>query len=62
MPPVTREMLASYLDDALSERETAEVEQQLRQSDTLRQQLRAADAGARSRRALASAPSGAAIA
>src|SRR5262249_28665494 len=40
MTPVTREVLASYLDDALSERQTSEVEQQLRQSDTLRQQLR----------------------
>jgi hypothetical protein len=40
MMSVTREMLASYLDDALSDRQTAEVEQQLRQSETLRQQLR----------------------
>jgi hypothetical protein len=40
MSLVTREVLASYLDDALSERQTADVEQQLRQSDTLRQQLR----------------------
>jgi hypothetical protein len=40
MTLVTREVLASYLDDALSERQTADVEQQLRQSDTLRQQLR----------------------
>ena len=40
MTPVTREVLASYLDDALSERQTADIEQQLRQSDTLRQQLR----------------------
>ena len=40
MTPVTREVLACYLDDALSERQTAEVEQQLRQSDTLRLQLR----------------------
>src|SRR5260370_15063550 len=37
---ITREGLASYLDDALSERQTADVEQQLRLSDTLRQQLR----------------------
>jgi hypothetical protein len=37
---ITREVLASYLDDALSERQTADVEQQLRLSDTLRQQLR----------------------
>jgi hypothetical protein len=40
MKPVTREVLAAYLDDALSDRLTAEVEQQLRQSETLRQQLR----------------------
>jgi hypothetical protein len=40
MTPVTREVLASYLDDALSERQTADVEQQLRQSDAIRQQLR----------------------
>lgn len=40
MKEFTREVLASYLDDALSERQTADVEQQLRQSDTLRQQLR----------------------
>ena len=40
MKAITREILASYLDDALSEKQTAEVEQQLRQSDTLRQQLR----------------------
>ena len=40
MAPITREVLGCYLDDALSERQTAEVEQQLRQSETLRQQLR----------------------
>jgi hypothetical protein len=40
MALVTREVLASYLDDALSERQTADVEQQLRHSETLRQQLR----------------------
>ncbi len=40
MTPVTREVLASYLDDALSDRQIADVEQQLRQSETLRQQLR----------------------
>jgi hypothetical protein len=40
MTAVTREMLASYLDDALSERQTSEIEQQLRQSETLRLQLR----------------------
>jgi hypothetical protein len=40
MTPVTREVLASYLDDALSDRQIADVEQQLRQSETLRQQVR----------------------
>ena len=40
MKAITREILASYLDDALSDALTAEVEQQLRTSDTLRQQLR----------------------
>ena len=33
-------MLAAYLDDALGEAETAQVEQALRDSDVLRQQLR----------------------
>ena len=37
---VTREQLASYLEDALSDVETAQVEQALRQSEPLRQQLR----------------------
>lgn len=37
---IPRETLAGYLDDSLSDAETAEVEQQLRQSETLRQQLR----------------------
>lgn len=37
---ITREMLASYLDDALGETEIAEIEEALRASDTLRQQLR----------------------
>jgi hypothetical protein len=37
---VTREILASYLDDALIEAEIARVEQALRGSEPLRQQLR----------------------
>ena len=37
---ITREQLAGYLDDALSDRETAQVEQALRQSEALRGQLR----------------------
>jgi hypothetical protein len=41
MATVTRELLEGYLDDALSEAETAQVEQALRQSDSLRRQLRA---------------------
>jgi hypothetical protein len=40
MPPFTREQLSAYLDDALSDVETAKVEQALRQSDPLRRQLR----------------------
>jgi Putative zinc-finger len=40
MPPFTREQLSAYLDDALSDGETAQVEQALRQSDPLRRQLR----------------------
>ena len=40
MTRITREVLASYLEDALSDAQIAEVEQQLRKSDTLRQQLR----------------------
>jgi anti-sigma factor RsiW len=36
----TREQLTSYLEDALSDVETAQVEQALRQSDALRDQLR----------------------
>lgn len=40
MADFTREQLAGYLDDALSETETARVEQALRQSDPLRQELR----------------------
>ena len=40
MAHFTREQLAGYLDDALSEIETAQVEQTLRQSEPLRQELR----------------------
>jgi hypothetical protein len=40
MSRITREMLAAYLEDTLSERQTAEVEQELRRSETIRQQLR----------------------
>jgi hypothetical protein len=40
MPDVTREQLAGYLDDALSDAETARLEQALRQSEPLRQELR----------------------
>jgi hypothetical protein len=40
MPPFTREQLSAYLDDALSDGETAHVEHALRQSDALRRQLR----------------------
>lgn len=36
----TREQLASYLEDALGDVETAQVEQALRQSESLRAQLR----------------------
>jgi len=36
---IPRETLAAYLDDALSEVETAQVEQALRQNETLRRQL-----------------------
>jgi hypothetical protein len=36
---VTREQLASYLDDALSDDQTVQVEQALRQSEALRRQL-----------------------
>src|SRR5262245_45493795 len=41
MATVTREMLNAYLDDALNEQETAQVEQALRELDPLRRQLRA---------------------
>lgn len=37
---IGRELLAAYLDDALGESETARIEQALRDSDSLRQQLR----------------------
>ncbi len=40
MTSVSREELSSYLDDSLSDAETARVEQALRQSDVLRRQLR----------------------
>jgi hypothetical protein len=37
---ITRAQLNAYIDDALGDRETAQVEQALRDSDTLRQTLR----------------------
>jgi DNA-binding phage protein len=40
MSDVTREQLHAYLDDALSEGDTARVEQSLRDSEALRKQLR----------------------
>jgi hypothetical protein len=40
MPPFTREQLIAYLDDALSDGQTAQIEQALRQSESLRGQLR----------------------
>jgi hypothetical protein len=40
MAHFTRAQLAGYLDDALSEAETAQVEQALRRSEALRQELR----------------------
>jgi hypothetical protein len=40
MTEITREQLHAYLDDALSEPETARVEQALRDSDALRRALR----------------------
>ena len=42
MTTITREQLHAYLDDALSESETARVEQALRGSDVLRRQLQQA--------------------
>jgi hypothetical protein len=40
MTEITREQLHAYLDDCLPESETAKIEQNLRQSETLRQLLR----------------------
>ena len=40
MVNITREQLASYLDDTLDDGETAQIEQALRQSEPLRRQLR----------------------
>jgi hypothetical protein len=40
MSNITREQLDAYLDDALTEGETAQIEQALRNSDTLRHLLR----------------------
>jgi DNA-binding phage protein len=42
MSEITRELLHAYLEDALSEAETAKVEQALRDSEPLRRQLRQA--------------------
>jgi hypothetical protein len=39
MPHISREMLDAYLDDALSDKETARLETELRRSDHLRKQL-----------------------
>src|SRR5215470_536026 len=41
MATISRAQLDGYLDDALSETETVQVEQALRQSEALRRQLRA---------------------
>jgi hypothetical protein len=41
MANITRELLHGYLDDALSDCETAQVEQALRESEPLRRMLRA---------------------
>lgn len=41
MNTINREILAAYVEDALGDAETAHVEQQLRQSERLRQELRA---------------------
>jgi len=40
-PNITREQLDAYLDDMLSDSETALVEQALRESEALRRRLRA---------------------
>ena len=37
---ISRELLAGYLDDALSEAEIAHIEQEMRHSETLRQQVK----------------------
>jgi hypothetical protein len=37
---ITREMLSGYLDDALGETDIAKIEEELRKSEPLRQQLR----------------------
>ena len=37
---ITRELLAGYLDDALGEAEIAQIEQELRKSEPLRNQLK----------------------
>ena len=37
---ITREMLTGYLDDALGETESAQIEQELRTSEPLRQQVK----------------------
>jgi hypothetical protein len=42
MPEITREQLHAYLDDALSDPETAQLEQALRGSEELRRRLRQA--------------------
>jgi hypothetical protein len=41
MASFTREQLAAYLDDSLNDAETARIEQALRQSESLRMQIRA---------------------
>ena len=40
MPEISRELLQGYLDDALDEEETAQVEKALRDSEALRRHLR----------------------
>src|SRR5438445_11014046 len=40
MPEITREQLAGYLDEALNDADSAQIEQALRQSEPLRRQLR----------------------
>jgi hypothetical protein len=41
MPNINREQLSAYLDDALSDADTAQLEQALRESEPLRRSLRA---------------------